>query len=98
MRPNRRRGRKELVLSDLFGRRVAAARAAVAGSRAAYTASWFSKGSPERRAIVRAGLLPVPGVKALTLVARQLTPLSELGIEVGDLRSWDLALSDLELL
>jgi GNAT superfamily N-acetyltransferase len=96
LRPNYRRGRRELVLADLFGPRPGrAARAAGRRSRAAYMVAWFSRGSPERQAILRAGFLPVPRVRALTLMAR---PLRSLGIEVGRFDVWDLALSDLELL
>jgi hypothetical protein len=40
-------------------------------------------------------MMPVPGVRSLTLVAR---PLRELPIDVLSLANWDLALSDLELL
>jgi hypothetical protein len=44
---------------------------------------------------MRAGLMPVPGVRPLTLMAR---PLGELDVDVLDMSSWDLAVSDLELL
>ena len=96
VRPNLRNGRTELVVSDVFGpapaRAIAAARRR---SRAAYLAGWFSSGSPERWAAARAGMMPVPGVRALTLVAR---PLHDLPIDVTGLDGWDLAMSDLELL
>ena len=96
LRPNHRGRWRELVVSDLLGPRPGAlARAAVRRSRAGYLVAWFSRGSPERRAALRAGLLPVPGVRALTLVARPLRPLS---VDTSELASWDLALSDLELL
>ena len=96
VRPNHRNGRRELVLADVFGNRPATAiRSAAYRSRAHYMAGWFSSGSPERGASMRAGLMPVPGVKALTLMAR---PLVELDIDVLDMSSWDLAVSDLELL
>jgi hypothetical protein len=68
---------------------------AAAESRAAYLVAWFSQGSPERAQAIRAGMIPVPRVAALNLVAR---PLSPMGIDVFDLANWDLALSDLELL
>jgi GNAT superfamily N-acetyltransferase len=91
-----RRGRTELVLSDLLG---GAGRRAVssAGSlnRGSYLAGFFSKNSPERSAAVRGGMLPVPGLKTLQLVA---LPLTELDTDPFDLRSWDIATSDLELL
>jgi GNAT superfamily N-acetyltransferase len=96
VRPNVRRERRELVVADVFGPRPAAAiRAAARRSRAGYVAAWFSPGSPERVAAVRSGLVPVPGVTALTLMAK---PLRELEVDVTSMASWDLAISDLELL
>lgn len=91
-----RSGRIELVLSDLLGGagRHGVSRAA-AINRGSYLAGFFSKGSPERSAAVRGGMLPVPGLKTLQLVAM---PLSELDTDPFDLRSWDIATSDLELL
>jgi GNAT superfamily N-acetyltransferase len=91
-----RGGRTELVLADLLGdpnSRVI--REVARDSRAAYVGGFFSKGSPERGAAIRAGLLPVPGLHTLRLVAR---PLTELDFDVFDLDSWDIAVSDLELL
>jgi hypothetical protein len=58
-------------------------------------AAWFSPGSPERAAAVRSGLVPVPRVTALTLMAK---PLQDLEVDVESMSSWDLAISDLELL
>lgn len=96
VRPNVRRERRELVVADVFGPRPAAAiRAAARRSRAGYVAAWFSPGSPERAAAVRSGLVPVPGVTALTLMAK---PLRDLEVDVTSMASWDLAISDLELL
>jgi hypothetical protein len=96
VRPNVRNGRRELVLSDVFGPKPGAAIGAVlAASKAAYVAGWFAGGSPERRAAIRRGLLPLPRLTTLTLVAR---PLKALSIDVGSLSSWDFASSDLELL
>jgi GNAT superfamily N-acetyltransferase len=94
VRPNYRSGRAELIIADLFGADASrAARVAVRSARASYVASWFSKGSPERAALRRAGFLSVPGLKALTLVARPL------GMrELPRFEAWDLAPSDLELL
>jgi GNAT superfamily N-acetyltransferase len=97
LRPNVRNRRRELVISDLLGddpRR--AARAATSASRADYLAGWFSHGSPERSAATRAGLLPIPKVTALTLVCRPLV--ADLPCNPLTLASWDLAMSDLELL
>lgn len=96
VRPNVRRERRELVVADVFGPRPAAAiRAAARRSRAGYVAAWFSPGSPERAAAVRSGLVPVPGLTALTLMAK---PLREFDVDVTTMASWDLAISDLELL
>jgi hypothetical protein len=96
VRPNTRKGRRELVVADVFGvRPVSAIRAAIRRSRAGYVAAWFSPGSPERAAAVRSGLVPVPGVTALTLMAK---PLRDLDVDVTSMASWDLAISDLELL
>ncbi len=98
LRVNRRKGRDELVVSELIGAggRRAVSKAAQM-SRAGYLVSWFSAGSPERREAIRAGLIPVPRMVALNMVAR---PLRELGagFDVFDPNRWDLSLSDLELL
>ncbi len=96
LRLNRRSGRDELIVSELLGPDPRRAITATAKrSRAAYLVGWFSKGSPERHEATRAGLIPVPRITALDLVAR---PLSMIDIDVFDIDNWDLALSDLELL
>ena len=96
LRPNVRSGRRELVLSEVSGPRPQEAiERTIAASRSDYLVGWWSKGTPERRAAVRNGLLPVPRKVALTLVCRSLRPLP---IAAEELSSWDLALSDLELL
>lgn len=96
VRPNVRDRRRELVLSDVYGPHPAKAiRATVRANRAAYLAGWFSKGSPERVAAVQSGMVPVPRMTALTLVAR---PLRKLGLDTATLDAWDFASSDLELL
>jgi GNAT superfamily N-acetyltransferase len=96
VRPNVRGRWKELVLSDVYGPRPAGAiRAAVLCNRAAYLATWFSAGSPERAAALRSGVLPVPRVRTLTLVANPLRPIDA---RITSLDGWDLASSDLELL
>ena len=96
VRPNLRNGRRELVISELAGSnlRKVVGRVATA-SRADYLAGWWSAGSPERAGAIRAGMLPVPRMVALSLVCR---PLREIATTVDSLSSWDLALSDLELL
>jgi hypothetical protein len=58
-------------------------------------AGFFAKGTPERAAAVAGGMIPVPGVQALRLVA---LPLADVDIDVFDLGCWDIATSDLELL
>jgi GNAT superfamily N-acetyltransferase len=96
VRASVRHGRTETTIVDLLGGGSAlAVRQVVANSRSRYVATWFSRGSPERKAAIRSGLLPVPGVRALRLVAN---PLAHLPIDPGDLGSWDFAVSDLELL
>jgi GNAT superfamily N-acetyltransferase len=98
LRANRRNRRDELVVSELIGdaghRSISQAAKA---SRAAYLVAWFSSGSPERRHAIRAGMVPVPRVTALNLVARPLSSVAT-DIDVFNPQSWDIALSDLELL
>lgn len=96
VRPNVRGRWRELVLSDVYGPDpVVAIRAAVRRNRAAYLAGWFSEGAPERKAAIMSGVLPVPRVRTLTLVAH---PLRAIDARVNSLDGWDLASSDLELL
>lgn len=96
LRSNVRNGRPELVISDLFGDDAHhAARTARRLSRAAYLVGWFSKGSPERRAAIRAGIFAVPMLKALTLVVR---PIGDVPTGVRSLQTWDLSMGDMELL
>jgi GNAT superfamily N-acetyltransferase len=91
-----RKARTELVVSDLLGEAQSKpVRKTARASRARYLAGFFSKGSPERAAVLAAGMIPVPGLRALTLVA---LPLADIGIDVGQIGSWDIATSDLELL
>lgn len=96
VRPNLRRGRGELVISELFGPEAEPAlRSAIRSSDAAYAVGWFARSTPERTVAIRAGLLPVPGVSSLHLHVR---PLNELGLDVVGLEQWDLSMADLELL
>lgn len=96
VRSNLRRGRGELVISELFGTGSCKLLGTVGReTNAAYMVGWFSAGSPERATALRAGLVPVPGVRALTLFAR---PLRELTTDVSRLKAWDISLGDLELL
>lgn len=95
LRSNLRRSRSELVVSEVVGGAAPAIRTAARGTNASYLVGWASRGSPERRQLVAAGLMPVPGIRALTLVAR---PLRSLAIDVTLLSKWDIQLSDMELL
>lgn len=95
LRPHRRHGRRELVLADVFGRGSDAIRAAIRATKQAYLATWFSAGSLERAQAIRRGFLPLPGVSALTLVAR---PLVDLPTAFTSISGWDVAVSDFELL
>jgi hypothetical protein len=96
-RPNHRSGRRELVISELLGDSRREALSAVIGqSKAHYAVGWFSRRTPERRAALRCGLLPVPWIKALELMARPLV--EDLPADVSDLAAWDLSMGDLELL
>lgn len=96
VRPNIRRGRTELLVSDVFGvEQAEPLRRTIRWARTAYVGTWFSENTPERNAARSAGFINAPGVNALTLVARPLRPLEA---EVTNLSNWDLALSDLELL
>jgi N-acetylglutamate synthase-like GNAT family acetyltransferase len=91
-----RGSRLELVLSDLLGGAGSAnVRQAHRSHRARYMAGFFSKGTPEHSASLRGGMIPVPGLAALRLVA---LPLTDVDIDVFDLGCWDIATSDLELL
>jgi hypothetical protein len=85
-----------VVVSEVIGEQTPAAfRAAAQASDAHYLVTWFSKGSPERRAAARSAFVPVPGLTALTQVA---LPLAPLALDVFDSANWDLATGDLELL
>jgi hypothetical protein len=88
--------RVELVLSDLLaGAGASEVRRAGRANRARYMAGFFSKGAPERASAIAGGMIPVPRVRALQLVA---LPLTDVDIDVFDLGCWDIATSDLELL
>ncbi len=87
--------RRELLVSEVYGEGM---RQAITRchwtARTSYIGAFFSHGTPERAAAIRAGLLRVPKA-GLTLMAK---PLRELGLDVTKLSAWDLSLSDLELL
>ncbi len=96
LRSNNRRRRRELVVSDIVGDDPRATyRAVIKNSTADYIVAWHAKGSPERRAAVASGLLPIPGFKALTLVANLI---GDVPAPTSGLGSWDFSIGDLELL
>jgi GNAT superfamily N-acetyltransferase len=87
--------RRELLISDVYGEGMRQTIGTCRNvARTSYVGAYFSKGSPERTAANRAGLVPIPRV-GLTLMTRPLRPLD---VDVTDLSTWDLALGDLELL
>lgn len=95
-RANTRSKRTELVVSDLLGSPSSGVvRNASRQSKARYLAGWFSPGSPEHRTAIAGGLVPVPLLRTLRLVAM---PLTDFAIDIHDMGSWDLSTSDLELL
>lgn len=95
-RASSRNGRSELVVSDLLGSPgPGVIGRAARSSRSRYLAGWFSPASRKRRVAIRGGLIPVPGLTSLQLVAR---PLSDLPMDPLTLDAWDIATSDLELL
>ncbi len=96
VRASQRKGRTETVVADLLAaggsrclRRISR------NSRSRLLVAWFSPGTPERQAARSVGMFAAPGLKTLRLLAN---PLTEIDIDVFELRSWDLAVSDLELL
>ena len=90
-----RGSRRELLISELYGKGMGkAVRKARWNARSSYVGAFFSKGSPEKTAVARSGFVPVPGA-TMTLMCRPLRPIGE---AVTELDSWDLSLSDLELL
>ena len=96
LRPNLRRGLREVVISDVWGPDTTGPmRRAVRASRGDYVIGSFPPVSRLRRAARRAGLFPVPGVTALSVVA---LPLRQLAVDTGDIARWRLTMSDLELL
>jgi GNAT superfamily N-acetyltransferase len=96
VRSNVRRGRSELLVSDVAGPEPAVVlKSSIRSARTAYVATWFSEVSPERAAARSAGFMSPRGVTALTLMARPLRPLAT---DATNLMHWDLALGDLELL
>ena len=94
-RNNHRGGRLETVISMVAGEADGALTHLLRMSRSAYAVSWFPPSTPERRLMLRRGIVHVPGVKSLTLACK---PLRSLPVDPADLANWDVALADLELL
>jgi GNAT superfamily N-acetyltransferase len=94
VRASVRSGRTELLISELSGGE-ACVRMVRNSHRARYVATSATEVAPEHRAARAAGLVPPPRVKGLRLVVN---PLGPPPMDVADLASWDLVLSDLELL
>jgi GNAT superfamily N-acetyltransferase len=89
-----RSGRTELIVSELSaGSRCL--RSIARSHRARYVAALFGAGTPERKSAFRAGMCRIPGLPGLRLVAN---PLVDLEVDVFDPASWDLSMSDVELL
>ena len=99
MRPNRRGGLNEIVLTEMFLRAPDAGFAAelLAGAldstRADYLVAHFAAQSIERRALDAAGFHPVRG-ETIPFAVRPLRPT---GTDPLRARSWDLSLGDLEV-
>jgi predicted GNAT family acetyltransferase len=90
-----RRGRTELLITELWGGGATLLRSIARAHRARYMAAAFTDISPEAGSARSAWMLRPPGVDGLRLVANDLAGLD---IDVFDLASWDLSLGDLELL
>lgn len=96
VRANLRGGRSEMVISDTLGPDpTAAIRSVVRQSRAAYDVAAFPSKSAARAAALRSGMVAIPRIAALRLVAR---PIVAVEPDVFDLKQWHLSLGDLELL
>lgn len=96
LRSNDRHGRRELVVSDVIGDDPRAAYRAIAkASTADYIVAWHGRGSPERRAAVASGLVPIPRLTALTLIANSL---GGVHAATAGIAAWDFSMGDLELL
>jgi GNAT superfamily N-acetyltransferase len=95
IRWNVRSGRRERIISALYGEPAPSLRKALRVPGCRYTVAWFPPGSPERTKLLRRGIVPIPGLHSLTLAA---LPLRKLPFDPTVLSNWDLGLSDLELL
>lgn len=101
LRPGRRFGLREAVLSEMVLRRPDAAlgasllREVIKNVKADYIVSHFQKGTFERKAAVRAGFLRIPH-KGMTLAVRTLNTLPG-GDDPERFENWDIGLGDLEV-
>lgn len=94
-RKNRRRGLRELVVSEIIGDPGSAVNGLGRKMRSHYAAAWFPVGTPERSALLQRGFIPIPKVSSLTLATRTLT---DLPIDPEQVNNWDFGFGDLELL
>ena len=94
VRASVRKGRTELLISDLAGGPEIVLSLA-RRHRARYLGAAFTEVTPEYAAARSARMFRPPGVDGLLLVAN---PLTDLAVDVLDIASWDLSMSDLELL
>ena len=94
-RQSHRRGRRELVISEIVGNPAAQVSQATRHLTAHYSVAWFNKGAPERSMLTRRGFITVPYVTSLTLATR---PLADLPMDPTRMENWDFGFGDLELL
>lgn len=95
-RASSRSSRSETRIADILGDADhQTVKNLVAANRSRYIATWFTRTSEEAVCARKAGLRNLPGIKTLQLVGRVLAPID---VDVLDIGSWDLAMSDLELL
>lgn len=100
VRPNWRFGLREIVVVEIFARdadvllAIRCLKNLAGTTRGDYLIAHFAAGSVERRALSRAGFLPVPG-QGIRLFARSVA--GALPEELTGPAGWDLSLGDLEL-
>lgn len=96
VRTSVRNQRPELIISDCFtGRAGPDIRNLINGHRSRYAVAAFSTKAPEYPLVRTAGFFHPPRVRGLRLVANRI---SKFDYPLFDLASWDLAMSDVELL
>jgi GNAT superfamily N-acetyltransferase len=94
VRANHRRGRVEVVVSEVLGGGRDTASGLGQAVDADYVVGSARPRSPEAQRFVRSGFLPVIG-RGLTLVALPFTPAGKAALSLS---AWDLSAGDLELL